>query len=121
MFDAAGDLRLGRIAELEFIEDVAGHARFLFGSNNPLIGLPRCVARRGEPLIAALHADRGGQFREPQIERHQLDLGAALQVLVGEGLPDAVGRRIGGIGKADLVMLVVGVAPPIPDRIDARR
>ena len=60
--------------------------------------------------MAALHADRRGQFREPQIERHQLDFGAALHVLVGEGLPDAVGRRIGGVGKADLVMLVVGVA-----------
>ena len=69
--------------------------------------------------MPALHADRGGQFGETQIERHKLDFGAAFQVLVGEGLTDAVGRGVCGVGESDLVVLVVGVAPPVSDRVDA--
>ena len=78
-------------------------------------------ARRGELLMPALHADRRGQRREPQIERRELDLDAAFRFLVGEGLADAVGRGVGGIGEADLVVLVVAVAEPEPDRVDRGR
>ena len=75
-------------------------------------------AGRGQFLMAALHADRGGQRREAQIERRKLRLDAALLLLVGECLPDAVAGQIGVVGKSDLVVLVVGDAAP---ETDARR
>ena len=71
--------------------------------------------------MPALHAERGRQRREAQVERHELDLDAALLFLVGEGLAHAVGGRIGGIGKPDLVVLVVGGAAPEADGIDPAR
>ena len=51
----------------------------------------------------------------------KLHLDAAFLLLVGEGLPHAVGRGIGGIGKPDLVVLVVGGAGPEADGVDRRR
>ena len=93
----------------------------LFGSNRPSRSAGIVGARRGEVLMPALHADRRGQRRELQVDRRELDLDAAFLLLVGEGLPDAVGRGIGRIGKADLVVLVVAVAAPEPDGVDRRR
>ena len=43
---------------------------------------------------------------------------AAFLLLVGEGLTHAVGRRVGRVAKADLVVLVVGDAAPEADRVD---
>ena len=60
--------------------------------------------------MTGLHTDRRGQFRKAQVERRELDFGAAFQILVGEGLADAVGREIDRIGERDLVVLVIGIA-----------
>ena len=69
--------------------------------------------------MAGLQAERGGHRRKARVERHQLHLDAAFLLLVGEGLAHAVGGRIGGVGEADLVVLVIGGADPEPDRVDA--
>ena len=72
-------------------------------------------ARRGQPLVHALHAERGRQRREAQIERRELHFDAAFLLLVGEGLLDAVEAALVG----ELVVLVVGVPEPEADRLDA--
>jgi hypothetical protein len=51
----------------------------------------------------------GGKAR---VERRHLHLDAAFLLLVGEGLPHAERRRIGGVREPDLVVLVVGGAGP---------
>ena len=117
LLDPAGDLRLGRLAELEFVEDVAGHARLLVGVEQAVertagssgLGAVRSWWPACTPTAVVSSA-------KPQIDRRELDFDAALLLLVGEGLPDAVGTRIDRIGESDLVVLVVGVAPPVADR-----
>ena len=116
LLDPAGDLRLGRFAELEFVEHVAGDA--LVGVRVPEAGT--VGARRREPLMAALHADRRRQRSETQVERNGRHFHARFLFLVGEGLPDAVARRIRGFGKPDFIVLVVGHAAPEADGVDRR-
>ena len=94
--------------------------RLSFGSNSPLNG-PGVSPGAVELLLARLHAERGGERREAQVERHQLHFDAAFMLLVGEGLAHAVARRIERIGKPELVVLVVGVAVPEAHGIDAVR
>ena len=73
--------------------------------------------------MSALHANRGCERGEPQVEGHRLRFDARFLLLVGEDLPDAVARRIGVIGKPKFVVLVVGDAAPETDRVNdgARR
>ena len=118
LFDAARNLRLGRAGELEFIEDVAGNSRILVRIEQAVERVGRVIARGGQLLMPTLHADRGGECGETQVERHELDFTAAFPILVGEGLTNAVGARIGRIGKSQLVVFVVGVAGPVADRVD---
>ena len=91
MLDAAGDLRLGGVAELELVEDVAGDP-------GVLVRIPQAVeraagivrARRRQLLVAGLQAEGGGDGSKARVERRHLHLDAAFLLLVGEGLPDAV-------------------------------
>ena len=71
--------------------------------------------------MPGLQAERGRDGGKARVERRHLHLDAAFLLLVGKGLPHAERRRIGGVGEADLVVLVVGGAGPEPDRIDRRR
>ena len=67
VLDASGDLCLGGVAELEFVEDIAGDPLLLLGSHNPLSGLPdRRDSVRSVPDATGLHADRGCQRSEAQ-------------------------------------------------------
>ena len=110
LLDAAGDLRPQRLVEAEFVEHEAGDAGGAVGIEQAALD-----AGRGQPLVHALHAQRRGERREAQIERRELHLDAAFLLLVGEGLLDAVEAAFVG----ELVVLVVGVAEPEPDRVDA--
>ena len=65
LLDAAGDLRLGRLAELELVEHVTGDAVLLFGSHRPLTRIVR--AGRGQLLMAALDADRRRQLAKRRL------------------------------------------------------
>ena len=113
MLDAAGNLRLGGFAEFELVEDVAGDPVVL-------VGIPQSVertgwivrARRRQFLMPCLQAEGRRHGGKARVERRHLHLDAAFLFLVGEGLPHADGRGIGGIGKSDLVMLIVGGARP---------
>src|SRR5947208_11176696 len=118
MLDAARDLRLGPLRELELVEHVAGDAPVVVWVEQSA-ERPRRVAGRGQLLLAGLHAQRRGQLSKTQVERQQLHLDAPLMLLVGEGLADTVAERIERIGKSDLVVLVVGEAVPEAHRIDA--
>ena len=110
LLDAAGDLRPLRLVEAELVEHEAGDAGGAVGIEQPALD-----ARRGQPLVHALHAQRRRQRREAQVERQELHLDAAFLLLVGEGLLDAVEAAFIG----ELVVLVVGVAEPEADRVDA--
>ena len=110
LLDAAGDLRPQRFAEPELVEQESGDAGGAVGIEQAAFG-----AGRGQPLMHALHAERRRQRREAQIERHELDFDAAFLLLVGEGLLDAVEAAF----VRKLVVLVVGVPEPEPDRLDA--
>jgi len=77
--------------------------------------------RRGQVLVPALYADRCGQRRELQVDRSELHFHPAFVLLVGEGLPDAVSRYVGGIGEPEFVVLVVAVAKPESDGVDRGR
>ncbi len=122
MLDAAGDLRLGGIGELELVEDVTGDL-------GVLVRVPQTVeraagivrARRRQFLVACLQAEGGGDGGKARIEWRHLHLDAAFLLLVGEGLPHAQRREVGRIGEADLVVLVVGSSRPEPDGIDRCR
>ena len=65
MLDAAGDLRLGGLAELELVEDIAGDL-------GVLVRVPQAVeraagivrARRRQLLMAGLQAEGGGDARQ---------------------------------------------------------
>ena len=112
LLDTAGDLRPQRLAEPELVEHEPGDAGGAVGIEQAAFG-----AGRGQPLVHALHAERGRQRREPQVERHELDFDAAFLLLVGEGLLDAVEAAF----VRQFVVLVVGVPEPEPDRLDAVR
>ncbi len=99
-----------RLGEAELVEQESGDDGGAVGIEQAAFG-----ARRGQPLVHALHAERRRQRGEAQIERHELDFDAALLLLVGEGLLDAVEAAF--VGK--LVVFVVGVSEPEPDRLDA--
>ena len=122
MFDPAGDLCLGRVAELELVEDIASEPAVA-------VRIPQAVeraewivrARSGQFLMRPLDADRGCQGSEAQVERGELDFHPAFLLLVGEGLANAVAGRIGRVGKAEFIVLVVGRADPEPDGVDRRR
>ena len=59
VLDAAGDLRLGRIAEFEFVEDVARDPRIVVGTEQPVEQRAGIVgARRGQFLMPGLKAER---------------------------------------------------------------
>ena len=121
MLDTAGDLGLGRVGEFEFVEDISGDAGVVVGVPEPVEQRAGIVgARRGQFLMSGLQAERRGDRGKARVERRQLHLDAGFLLLVGEGLPHADGRRIGGIGEADLVVLVIGGAGPEPDRVDRR-
>ena len=121
VLDAPGNLRLGGLGEFQLVEDVAG---------DPVVavGIPQSVeraagivrARRRQFLMPGLQAEGGRDGRKARVERHQLHFEAALLLLVGEVLPDADGRGIGGIGEPDLVVVIVGGAGPEPDGVDRR-
>ena len=64
-----------------------------------------------------LHAHRGRQRADPHICRRELHLDPRLGFFVGKTLPDAVARRDRRVRKPDLVVLVIGVAQPEPDRV----
>ena len=67
VLDAAGDLRLGRVAELELVEDVAGDAGVAVGVPQSVERAARIVrARRGQLLMPGLHAERRRQRGKAQ-------------------------------------------------------
>ena len=119
VLDAPGELCLERVAELELVERVAGNARVFVGIEQATERTGH-IARRRELLMPRLYAERRRERREPHIERQERDLEATLLLLVGEGLADAVAERIRRVGKAELVVFVVGRAQPEPDRVDGR-
>src|SRR4029079_2711464 len=103
--DPARDLSGGALAELELVEHVARDAIVKIWIEQPVQGAAGIVrARRGEVLVAALHAQRGGHLRKFQIERFERDLDAALLLFVGEGLANAVARQVEWIGKTNLIV-----------------
>ena len=108
---------LERVAEAELVEHVAGDARVVVRIEQPLNG-PGASPGAVELLAAGLHAERRGELREAQVERHELHLDAAFLLLVGEGLLDAVVES-GRFVEPELVVLVVGGAEPEADRVDA--
>ena len=120
MLDAARDLGFGPLGELEFVEDVTGDAIVVVGREQAA-QRSRVVARCIEVLLARLYAERGRERSKAQIEGQQLHFDAALMLLVGEGLPNAVTRRIERIGEPELVVLVVGVAVPEAHGIETAR
>src|SRR5262249_6552111 len=111
VLDASGDLRLGGLAELEFVEDISCDATVV-------VRAPQAVERAagivgtwcGELLMPGLYADRCRQLREAQVERLERDLEPAFLLLVGEDLPHAIGREVQRIFQPDLAVLVVGEA-----------
>ena len=104
--------------ELQLVEDVAGDARIVVRCEQAA-ERPGRIAGRGEFLLPGLYPERGGERREAQVERHQLQFGAAFVLLVGEGLAHAVARRVERIGAAELVVAVIRVAVPEAHRVDA--
>src|SRR5205814_9415459 len=113
VLDAAGDLRLERLAVLELVEHV--------GSNPPVAVRAEQAVERGagivragriEVLMAALRAERCGHLRERQVYRFELDLDAALLLLVGEDLAHAVAGRIARVEQSNLAVLIVGDPRP---------
>ena len=119
--DAPGNLRLGGFAEFQLVEDVAGDPVVI-------VRIPQTVdraswivrARCRQFLMPRLQAEGRRHRRKTRVERHHLHFEAALLFLVGEFLPDADGRGIGGIGKSDLVMMIIGGARPEADGVDRR-
>ena len=113
MLDAAGDLRLGGVGELELVEDVAGDPVVLVRIPQPVERAGWIVrTRRRQFLMPGLQAERRRDGGKARVERRHLHLDAAFLLLVGKGLPHAERRRIGGIGEPDLVVLVIGRAGP---------
>src|SRR5207249_1148450 len=81
----------------EFIEDVSGHSPVAVRVPETVERAAGIVgARRREVLMSSLHADRRGELRKAQVERHEGGLDAAFLLLVGEGLPDA---EAGGVER----------------------
>ena len=122
MLDARRDLRLGRVAEFQLVEHIAGDPRIGVRAEQAIIQRADIVrARRGEILMTGLNADRRRHCREACVERRKLDFEPAFLLAIGEGLAHAVARKIGRVGEADFVVLVVGRAEPEADRIDRFR
>ena len=122
MLDAPGNLRLGGVGELQFVEDVSGDLGVFVRIPQTVDGTSDIVrARRRQFLMRRLNADRGGESGETDVERRKLHFDAAFLLLVGEGLPDAERRQIGRVGQPDFVVLIVGCTGPEPHGIDRRR
>src|SRR5262249_24069148 len=121
VLDAPGNLRLGDVAEFELVEDVTG---------DPVVavGIPQSVKRTagivrtwgGELLMTGLQTECRRNRRKARVEWRELHLEAAFLVAVGEGLANSERSGISGIGKSDLVVLVVGGAGPEAYRVDRR-
>src|ERR1043166_10008394 len=116
MLDAAGDLRFGGVAELEFVEDVAGVSSG--GVGVPESGVVR--AGRRQLLMADLRTDRGGQFGKAKIDRRERCLDAGLLFLVRENLSHAIAAEIGIVSEPQFVVLVISDAPPEANGVDPR-
>ena len=113
MLDTAGNLRLGGLGELEFVEDVAGDPVILVGIKQPVERAGWIVrTRRRQFLMPGLKAECRRDGGKPRVERRHLHLDAPFLLLVGKGLPHAERRRIGGVREPDLVVLVIGGAGP---------
>ena len=119
MFDPAGDLRPGRVGEFELVERVAGDPIIIVWIEQAVVERAWIVRAGGRQLlIAALHADRAGDRRKARVEWRELHLNAAFLLLVGKSLAHAVAGRNRHIGKADLVVAIIGAAGPQPDGVD---
>ncbi len=118
VLDAAGELHLEPVREFELVEEIAGDAPVRVRVEEAAEGAGG-VARRRKVLMPGLHAERGGQGGEPQVDRQERDFDPALLLLVGERLANSVAGGIRRVGQAELVVLVVGCAEPEADRIDA--
>jgi hypothetical protein len=110
--DPAGDLGPLGVVEAKLVEHEAGDGRRAVGIEQTAFD-----AGRVQPLVQALHAHRRRQRGESQLERLKLQFDAAFLLLVGEGLLHAVEAAF----VRELVVLVVGVSEPEPDRLDAVR
>ena len=119
MLDSPCDLCLGRIREFELVEDIPGDAGVVVRIPEPVEQRAGIVGtRRGQFLMPRLQADGRRYRRKARIERRHLHLDAGFLLLVGKGLPHAERRGIGGVGEADLVVLVVGSTGPESDGVD---
>ena len=70
--------------------------------------------------MTTLYADRRRKRGKTQIERNELCFDAPFLLFVCEYLADAIACRIGIVGKANLIMPVVGDATPEADGVDDR-
>src|SRR5262249_20787352 len=117
--DASGNLGFGGFAEFQLVEDVTGDPVVIVGVPQSVERAARIVrARRRQFLMPGLQTERRRDSGKARVERHQLHFEAAFLLLVGKDLADADRRWIEGIGKPDLVVVIVGGTGPEPDGVD---